>query len=47
MTNDQMGLLAIVLLVGGVIAGVMNFATIAWALVILAVGLILYAKLRK
>ncbi len=47
MTKDQTGLLAILLLVGAVIAGVLNLTTVAWVLVALAIGLIVYAKLRK
>ncbi len=47
MTNDQMGFLAILLLIGGVVAGVMSWTIIAWILVIIAVGLIIVAQLRK
>lgn len=47
MTTDQMGFVAILLLVGAVIAGVLNTIWIAWVLVIVAVLIIVMAKMRK
>lgn len=47
MTTDQMGWLAFIMLVLGVGTAVAGYTAAGWALVLIAVGVIIYAKTKK